>query len=110
MFSATNQKTICFNYVERCWCALRSRYNGPSNQIGGPILKEVYEDILVCMSLDGWSNVCKECSSTTQNSKSFLVNTSEEAESHTAEYFKNMAHILNLLAEDLEIPLATSNI
>lgn len=88
--------------------ALRPGYNSPSAyHIGGPILNEVYEDIsaecrnilkgqTVCMSLDGWSNVRNEplvcCSIINQNGESFLVDTFETgAESHTAEYLKNIA-------------------
>lgn len=174
-FYATNTPFLHADHSEfkKMLNALRPGYKGPTSyQIGGPILNEVYDDILkeckntiqgqtVCMSLDGWSNVHNEpvvcCSIITQNGESFLVDTIETgAESHTAEYLKTMAlkaikktetqfevkvksfvtdntgnvqkmrselekqigiiqygcsaHILNLLAKDLEIPSATSNI
>lgn len=174
-FYATNTPFLHADHVEfkKMMNSLRPGYNGPSShQIGGPILNEVYEDVLsecriklqgetVCMSMDGWSNIHNEllicCSIITQKEESFLVDTSETgAQSHNAENLKTVAleainktenqfnvkvrsfvkdntgnvqkmrselekqigiiqygcsaHILNLLAKDLEIPSATSNI
>lgn len=117
-FYATNTP---FNHADheefKKMCSmLRPGYKGPSAyQIGGPILDTVYEEIkeecrekikdqVVCMSLDGWSNVHNEpivcCSIVTANGESILVNTVDTGvSSHTATNLKDIALTAMKLAE-----------
>lgn len=109
-FYATNTPFNHADHVEfkKACSMLRPGYESPSaHQIAGPILNEVYSDILqkcqqklqgetVSMSLDGWSNVHNEpivcCSIMTQHGESILVHTVDTSRnSHTALYLKEVA-------------------
>ena len=90
---------------------LRPGYTPPSReQIGGPILDEVYEEELqkckdtlqgqiVSLDLDGWSNIHNQpviCASVlTENKESYLVKTVDTSgNSHTTEYLTKLTTVL----------------